>query len=339
MSNSAKLILKSFLSAGDIVMLTAAVRDIHRCCPGQFLTDVRTPFPELWENNPYLTPLDEKDPNVRAIDCQYPLIHLSNQRPYHFIHAFIEFLNEELDLDIGPTAFKGDIHLSDEEKSWPSQIHELCGDDRPFWIVSAGGKSDFTNKWWETERYQRVVDHFQKKLLFVQVGRAEDHHPALEGVIDLRGCTDLRHLVRLVYHSQGVLCPVTAVMHLAAAMPSKPGGPATRPCVVIAGGREPAHWEAYLGHQFIHTIGALPCCATGGCWKSRVTPLGDGDEKDNPENLCVNVAGNLPRCMDMITPEEVVRRIELYFAGGSINYLGPEFPQIPSHFRHGIASC
>ena len=34
-----------------------------------------------------------------------------------------------------------------------------------------------------------------------------------------------------------------------------------RPCVVVAGGREPAHWEAYPDHQFIHNNGALRCCA------------------------------------------------------------------------------
>ena len=40
-----KLILRNFQSPGDIVMLTAAVRDIHRAHPGEFLTDVRTSCP------------------------------------------------------------------------------------------------------------------------------------------------------------------------------------------------------------------------------------------------------------------------------------------------------
>ena len=47
-----KLILKNFQSPGDIVMLTAAVRDLHRSNPGRFVTDVRTPCGHLWENNP-----------------------------------------------------------------------------------------------------------------------------------------------------------------------------------------------------------------------------------------------------------------------------------------------
>jgi len=319
-----KLILKNFLSPGDIVALTAAVRDLHKCYPNQFITDVRTPCPHLWENNPFITSLDESAADVTVMDCHYPLIHQSNQAPYHFIHGFIHDLNERLKLSMRATAFKGDIHISELEKSWISQIHEMTGEDTPFWILVGGGKFDFTAKWWAVSRYQEVIDHFRGKIQFVQVGSTEHHHPPLEGVVDLRGKTDLRQLVRLVYHSQGVLCPVTSLMHLAAAIEVKGGVPKNRPCVVVAGGREPSQWEAYPHHQYIHTNGALRCCDNGGCWKSRVVPLGDGDEKDRPENLCVDVVGNLPRCLDMITSETVIKRIEMYFDGGAISYLTPE---------------
>jgi len=50
-----KLILRNYQSPGDAVMLTAAVRDLHACYQGKFLTDVRTPYPQLWENNPHIT--------------------------------------------------------------------------------------------------------------------------------------------------------------------------------------------------------------------------------------------------------------------------------------------
>jgi ADP-heptose:LPS heptosyltransferase len=316
---TSKLILRNFLSPGDIVMLTAAVRDLHQRCPGRFVTDVRTPCPQLWDNNPYITALRDDDPEVEIIDCEYPLIHRSNEGPYHFIHGFISFLNDRLGLNVEPTLFKGDIHLSDQEKSHMSQVQELLGQETPFWIIDAGGKLDFTIKWWDHRRYQEVVDHFQGKILFVQIGEDRHHHPALQGVIDLRGKTDLRQLVRLVYHSQGVLTPVSLPMHLAAAVETKGGRPKNRPCVVVAGGREPPHWEAYPHHQFIHTVGALYCCDNGGCWKSRTVPLGDGDAKDSPENLCVDVVGDLPRCMDMITAAEVISRIELYFSGGTVS--------------------
>lgn len=332
-----KLILKCGLSPGDIVMLTAAVRDLHHWYPGQFATDVRTVCPDLWERNPHLTPLKDGDPQAEVLECSYPLIDRCNETPYHCLHGFIEFLNDRLRLAIKPTAFKGDIHLSVREKAWYSQVREFTGQDTPFWIVAAGGKSDLTIKWWQSERYQQVVNHFRGRVLFVQVGQAGHYHPRLDGVLDLRGRTSLRELVRLVYHAQGVLCPVTSLMHLAAAVETRPGRPASRPCVVVAGGREPAYWEAYPGHQFIHTNGALPCCANGGCWRDRTVRLHDGDKRDRGDHLCVDVVNDLPRCMDMISSAEVIRRIELYIQGGAIKYLSAR--QRPAAQRGVAASA
>ena len=66
----------------------------------------------------------------------------------------------------------------------------------------------------------------------------------------------------------------------------------------------------------MHTIGCLPCCATGGCWKSRCQPVGDGDVKDRA-NLCerpilARSDLKIPQCMMMIRPEDVVRAVERY---------------------------
>jgi hypothetical protein len=154
-----KLIIKNSQSPGDIVMLTAAVRDLHAHYPGWFLTDVRTPCPHLWENNPHLTVIADDDPEAEAIECEYPLIHRSNQQPWHFLHGFGAFLAERLGMPhVHPTAFKGDVHLSPDERGWISQISEFTGDDAPFWIVVSGGKNDFTAKWWSPVRMQEVVD-------------------------------------------------------------------------------------------------------------------------------------------------------------------------------------
>jgi len=316
-----KLILRSPLSPGDIVMLTAAVRDLHACYPGRFLTDVRTRCPALWDHNPHLTPLREEDPDVTVIDCHYPLINDSHHRPVHCLNGFIDFLNQQLDLRIQLSACRGDIHLSPQEKAWYSQVHEVTGQDTPFWIIAAGGKYDVTIKWWSPARYQRVVDHFRDRILFVQVGQQGHHHPRLRGVVDLRGQTSLREMVRLVHHARGVLCPVTCLMHLAAAVETRDQPGTFRPCVVVAGGREPVHWEAYPGHKFLHTIGALNCCATSACWKDRTLPLGDGDHRDDPSHLCVDVRRGLPGCMDMITPRDVIHAIETYHQGGRLRYL------------------
>ena len=36
--------------------------------------------------------------------------------------------------------------------------------------------------------------------------------------------------------------------------------------------------------------------------------------------FCVDVVDGLPRCMDLITADEVIRRIETYFRGGALRY-------------------
>ncbi len=316
------LILKCFLSPGDVVLMTAAVRDLHRAHPGLFLTDVRTTASQLWENNPNLTQLDENDPQVRAIEMHSPLINHCNQRPYHFIHGFAQYLEHQLQVPIPLTEFKGDIHISPLEKSWISQVEETEFKGS-FWIIVAGGKYDFTAKWWDPESYQKVVNHFTGRILFVQCGEQGHWHPLLTGVLNLVGQTDTRQFVRLMYHADGVVCPVTLAMHLAAAVETKAGKPRNRACVVVAGGREPQHREAYPHHQYISTNGALPCCDNGGCWKSRCQLMNDGDEKDR--SVCdypVQITPELriPKCMYMITPEDVIRRIEMYYEGGFLQY-------------------
>jgi ADP-heptose:LPS heptosyltransferase/SAM-dependent methyltransferase len=350
-----RLILRSFQSPGDVLMLTAAVRDLHAAAPGRFETDVRTSCPGLWENNPHLTPLREGEPGVEVLDVHYPLIHQSNQRPYHFLHGYAQYLEERLGLRVPVTRFQGDVHLSPAERQSPPPGVEEGVPER-FWVVVAGGKHDFTAKWWDPACFQEVVDHFRGRLAFVQCGERGHWHPPLHGVVNLVGRTSTRDFVRLVHHAEGVLCPVTFAMHLAAAVETRPGRPRSRACVVVAGGREPAHWEAYPGHRFLSTTGALPCCADGGCWRSRCQPAGDGDDKDR-RNLCeqpVQIRPDLriARCMTLITPADVVRAIDLYYQGGALSTItepapapresppaAPKCRTVLIEFRHGLGDA
>jgi len=315
---------------GDILMITAAIRDLHKAHPGQYVTDVRTIAPEIWENNPYVTSL-EGVAGVEEIKIEYPLVNQSNQAPYHFVHGFTQDLEKKLGVRIPMTEHRGEIYISEIEKTWINQVEQTWQTKDPYWIIIAGGKYDFTAKWWNPASYQAVVDHFKGRIQFVQCGEnrasAKDekgahngrahYHPPLKGVLDLVGKTTLRQFIRLMYHASGVVCPVTFPMHLAAATPSKTGLK-HRPCVVIAGGREPSQWEAYPNHQYLHTCGMLKCCESGGCWRSRCQQVGDNDEKD--QSLCENpvqVSADLriPLCMTMIEPEDVIRKIEMYLRG------------------------
>ena len=356
-----KVILVNLLSPGDIMMMTAAVRDLHRAHPREFITDVYTSVGEIWENNPYLTKLPYKverlgdqtqpendreriltsrdlkiiveDPDIEVYDVGYDgeyqaSINRSNQNAYHFIHGYAQDFEHKLGVPVPVTEFKGDIHISDMEKAWMSQVQEQGITDN-FWLIFSGGKYDYTAKWWNPDSYQAIVDHFKGRILFVQCGDPSHFHPPLKGVMNLIGKTSARQLIRLMHHSTGVICPVTFAMHLAAATPMRTFDlhghklPAQRPCIVLAGGREAMHWEAYPHHQFMHTIGALPCCSKGGCWKSRCQPVGDNDPKD--ESLCVSpvkVSDSLQigKCQTMITPQMVSESISMYYEGGMLRY-------------------
>jgi len=323
-----KVILRNSQSPGDIVMLTAAVRDLYLSHP-EIGVDMRTSASELWENNPYTVKLKEGGKGVEEFHVDYPLVHQSNEGQYHFIHGYRKDMEEKLGVDIPPTKFKGDIHLSNKEKSWMSQIEEMDIKD-DFWIVMAGGKLDFTCKFQNPYTLQKVINHFKDKITFVQCGSDEpDHwHVPLKNVINLVGKTDLRQFIRLIYHSVGVLCPVTFAMHAAAAIEMKNTPPINRPCVVIAGGREPPQWEAYPNHRFLAVNGAMDCCDNGGCWKSRCQTVGDGDKKDI-KDLClypVELKNKLkiPKCMDMIKDIDIIRAVETYYEGGVLKYNKPK---------------
>jgi hypothetical protein len=341
-------------------MLTAAVRDLHKANPHVFKTDIDVSCPELFENNPYIKKLKwekidledvdiepgpkeiiikehkfkiiKKDSEIEVIRCDYggdfqASIDNSNNGAYHFIHGYAQFLEQKLGVRIPITEFNGDIHISGTEKGWMSQIMEF-GIKKNFWILMAGGKFDFTTKWWDSKKYQKIVDHFAGKIYFVQCGEKSHFHPKLKGVINLVGKTDLRQFVRLMYHSVGVICPITFAMHLAAAVPMRENDnfgnrlPIHRPCIVIAGGREPVQWEAYPFHQYLHRVGMLWCCNDGGCWKSRCQQVGDKDPSDISDKCVLPVqVGNIsiPKCMDMISAEEVIEKIEMYYSSSMLH--------------------
>ncbi len=175
--------------------------------------------------------------------------------------------------------------------------------------MCSGGKSDFTNKLWGHERYQEVIDILHGKVHFIQVGENTTDHPPLRGLVyNVVGCTNLRKLFEIVRRARGVLCGVSLLMHVAAAL--------QRPAVVIAGGREPVQWNCYPKQQYLHTVGALGCSSPQGgdrgeaCWRSRVVPLGDNEGLDAHPCLFPDV--NTPKCMSLISPENVAELIMCY---------------------------
>ena len=299
------LLLKTDQAAGDAVAMTAAIYSLHRAHPGKYLTAVTSKYPEVFQYSPDLA----YAPGALPLHMHYPAIHESNDRAIHFMQGWCEFLGAALGVQVPLLTNRPCLYFAD-----PAPPVE------DFWLVCSGGKRDFTCKLWGRHNYQEVVDRLREQgnVWFVQVGGdgPDEDHPRLSGVQDMVGKTSLRQLFDLTRRTRGVLCGVSLLMHVAAAL--------EKPAVVVAGGREPVPWNAYPRQHYVHTVGALPCRSTqghvgGGCWRSRVVPLGDGTVLD--EEPCQRpVDGTptkltrciIPECMAMIRPAEVVELVLRY---------------------------
>lgn len=312
-----KLILRNQQSPGDLVMMLYAVTGLHAAFPKQYITDVRVSVPDIFKYNPLITPIRDDDPDATVIKMEYPHIHESNAKPHRFSTAFTSFLGAQLGLTIPPADFAGVLPISPDEQSWISGVCEKLRRDVPYWVLNAGHKNDYTAKTWSFQRYQQLVDSLPD-VWFVQIGSKEHNHPELHGpnLIRMVGQTDSRQLIRLVYNSFGVISPVSFAAHLSYAVPPHPRFKRrSRASVVLAGGREPAHWEQGPNQHFLHTHGMLPCCDHGGCWKSRVVPLNDGDRKDKDTCVAPIMMDDgqwIPTCMALIEVDDVARIITRY---------------------------
>lgn len=312
-----KLILSNHQSPGDLVMLLYAITSLHETYPDEYLTDVRVSVPEIFEFNPLITKIADDDTEATTLRMEYPQVHESNTRPVRFSTAFTAYLADQLSRAIKPTRFAGILPISEQEQKWYSAVHERLDRDVPYWVINAGHKYDFTAKTWSFQRYQELVSCFPD-VWFVQIGAKEHNHPKLEGrnVINMVGKTTTRQLIRLVYNAFGVISQVSFPAHLSYAIPPHPRFKRrSRASIVLAGGREPAHWEEGPNQHFLHTCGMLPCCDHGGCWKSRVVALNDHDKQDG--SLCVapvqlSDGQWIAKCMDMIEVDDVAKLITRY---------------------------
>jgi ADP-heptose:LPS heptosyltransferase len=311
------------MAPGDVTVFTAFIRDFKLAFP-QYEVDVRTNFPELFENNPHITPISDKAPGHNAFrfthdDYRWLLRLAKSGEALHFVRGFHAIYEKKTKIAVPCTLPRPDIHLAAKEKQ-----PLVSG---RYWIVVPGGKTDMTTKIVATSTYQAVVDQLRPLgFQFVQIGAVTSRHiqPRLSGVLDLVGQTTLRDLVRLIYGAEGVICGLTLPMHLAAAL--------ERPCVVLAGGRETPAFEHYadswrgfgntcasvtVPHVFLHTIGKLHCCKRLACWRDRVVPLKTAKDPSRNARLCqlpTKIGGQIvPRCLTLITPTDIVSAVMSYY--------------------------
>ncbi|MCK4307114.1 ADP-heptose--LPS heptosyltransferase [candidate division WOR-3 bacterium] len=294
-----KIILRQGQSPGDILTFTRVVGDLKESYPN-YQIDVRTPCAEIWENNPRLTPLKEEDKEVEIFTIGYDEINQSGWEGLHFSDAFRHDVEKRLGIPIKKTGIRPELFISEEERSWWNQVHCEFKWDGPFWILNAGRKPD--NELKQYHRWQEVVDlfneRFQNRVKLVQVGHKDHIHPKLKGVLNLVGKTDTRQFIRLMYWAHGSVGPISFQMVLSAAF--------EQPSVCIAGGKEGVRWHVYPHMRWLDTNGCIDCCKWDGCW------LGGEGKK------CKHLIDKVPLCFRLISPEQIVDAIEMYYKGGAL---------------------
>lgn len=291
---------------GDMLMFTCGVRDFKLAFPDVRVNVVSTAG-HIFDHNPYidrtLVPTAENTIKIGP----GKLTNSSNRIDWHFANAYRVSIEDALKVHIPQGESRPDIWLTEEEYNSPRPFAQ------PYWVISCSGEKGWGCKMYPHTKWQKVVEQ-NPDLTFVQIGTKEDNAPRLQGpnVIDWIGKTQsrdtgIRDLFKLFLHAEGSIGLVSFHMHLSGAL--------YKPCVVIAGGREPVHFTRYPGHRYLSTDGCLPC-AVDACWACDIT---EGKTRcksviDRPETLEKRV----PECVDIIDPEDVTREIRLYYRGGRL---------------------
>lgn len=277
---------------GDRLMFTPAVRDLKAARP-DWRIGIVSGCPEIWENNPHI------DPEVTRATADEifnigpgKVTRGSKTNGLHCMQSFFESLTDQLiERGLVDVKFRGglirpDLHLSPAEKQ-----ERIV--DGSYWVINTD-TGPFSAKRWPADYFQELVE-LLPMITFVQVGLSQNNFRRLHGsnVIDLIDRTKIRELFSLVYNSQGCVSLVSSLMHVAGAF--------QKPCVVIAGGREPDTFERYPNHRFLDNVGSMPCCRDFACWH-------------NSLEACENNDGKYAHCMLWILPTEVMDAIVSYHA-------------------------
>jgi len=284
--------------------MTRAVADLKLTYP-EYEIDVRSPCPEIWENNPHITKLKDADPEVEKYAVSYETpngLHQSGWSGEHFSDAFRNDLEQKLGVKIIKTGIRPELWVSGDEQHWINQCETTFGWHGGFWLLNAGHKPD--NELKQYHRWQEVVDgfnaYFRGAVRIVQIGHKSHVHPPLKDVYSLVGQTDLRQLIRLGWWAHGTIGPLSFQFVMSAAF--------EQPHVVVAAGKEGVRWHIYPHGRYIYTNGALNCCQWDGCWKGGAT-------KD-----CSDLLYGTPRCFSLIEPHMIVDAVTMYYKGGRLNF-------------------
>ncbi len=238
----------------------------------------------------------------------------AKESPQHVTEFFHDVLQNLTGLACPKHTQHPVVKLSQQELASP-----IAGER--YWVIFAGGKTDIPLKIWYGPYFQQVADYLNSRgRLVVQTGRKNDkHYPLRQSVKifdDNYKPSNIRRLFQLIKYAEGVICPITSGMHIAAAF--------NKPCVVIGGGREDPWWEAYssdfgafgghymgLAHKYLNIVGTdMPCCRLTGCWHRQFQTI----ETEGCDNFATTVEfpNQVAHCMLAIDPGSVIDAVDSF---------------------------
>jgi len=297
---------------GDILTMTAGVRDFKKQYPDTRVGVITTAM-HLWDHNPNIDHNFRDQQFIEKIGPGF-LTNRSNTWNLHMCNAFRADMENKLGIPITQGAVRPDIWMTQEEYNRPPLI------EGPYWLFIYGGEPGWPAK--QYHRWQEVINILKDDIKIVQLGVKNHPYPHLKNVLDFIGKTEdrnngIRDLFNLFLHAQGSLGLVSMHMHLSAAF--------NNPCVVVAGAREPAWFTQYNGHQYVQTNGTMFCAETSACWKCKMEGCRNKVEYEGKE---------MPKCVEIIEPEEVAEAVRKYYKGGRLDY----GKKIPNKFFKNIVS-
>ena len=299
---------------GDILTMTCAVRDFKDTFPNTRI-GVHTTAMHIWDHNPHIDHtfrMGSLSANKATVKIGPGfLTNKSGLWDYHMANAFRMDIQNKMNLKINQGPIRPDIWFTEEE------FHRtpVIDIDKPYWVFIYGGEPGWPSK--QYHRWQEVIDILKDDIQFVQLGVEGHPYPRLKNVIDYVGKTQdrntgIRDLFNIFLHAQGSLGLVSMHMHLSAAF--------NNPCVVLAGAREPASFTQYWGHHYVHTNGTLDCSETKACWACKLEGCRTLVSPTNPPTEGHNTPNQVPKCVDIIEPEEIAEGVRKYYKGGRLTY-------------------
>lgn len=275
-------------SATDVIMATMLPRAIARGTSFNVRPAVQSYYPELWYENPFISSNFGMESTP---EDYYEIIDVKDTSLASMAELALRFdVQFERDFDMEP--WPALYMESDEYVNGPSARGSLEG--RPYWLLCCGTYTRWPEWNWDVARWQLLSDiltHDESFPLVAQVGLSKHcSHPVLKRCVSLLDRTDLRDLMWLCRHANGVICNEGCISLMALAMGTK---------VVSIG---PACRSSLLSSNYRDLPCELTCNMDPNCGCMKVPR---GCNNVDPTIPTVRV----PSCLYDLTPRALARAI------------------------------